>query len=87
MCISSKQKHKVPQNQNEFLKLKIQGVEQNTKYLGVQVDNTLDWREHIKTISSKASRAIGFLKHTRSFLPEDALRTVYTGTVDPHFSV
>ena len=89
MLISSKQKHKVLKYQNEFLKLKIQGVElevvQNTKYLGVQVDNTLDWREHIQTISSKVSRAIGFLKHARSFLPEETLRTLYTGIVEPHF--
>ena len=89
MLISPKQNHKVLKNQNEFLKLKIQGVEfevvQNTKYLDVQVDNTLDWREHIKTISSKVSRAIGFLKHARSFLPEETLRTLYTGIVEPHF--
>ena len=75
MLISSKEKHKILKNHNDFLELRIQGAElevvQSTKYLGVQVDNTLDWREHIKTISSKVSRAIGFLKHARSFLPEN----------------
>ena len=58
---------------------------QSTKYLGVQVDNTLDWREHTKKISSKVSRAIGFLEHARSFLPEESLRILYTGIVEPHF--
>ena len=71
------------------MELRIQGAElevvQSTKYLGVQVHNTLDWREHTKTISSKVSRAIGFLKHARSFLPEESLRTLYIGIVEPHF--
>ena len=62
MLISSKQKCKILKNKNEFLELRIQGAEpevvQSTKYLGVQVDNSLDWREHTKTISSKVSRAI-----------------------------
>ena len=72
-----------------FLEIGIQGTElevvQNINYFGVQVDKTLSWREHIKTISSKVSRAIGFLKHARSFLPEESLRTLYTGIVEPHF--
>ena len=58
---------------------------QKTKYLGVQIDNKLYWKEHIKTVSSKVSRAIGFLKHAKSFLPEKTLRTMYTGIVEPHF--
>ena len=89
MLISSKQKHKILNNQNEFLELRIQGAElkvmQSTKYLGVQVDNTLDWRERTKTISSKVSRPIGFLKHARSLLPEESLRSLYTGIVETHF--
>ena len=79
MLVSSKQKHRIFKTQNELLELKIQGAEievvQNTKYLGVQVDNTLDWREHTKTISSKVSGAIGFPKYARFFLPEESLRT------------
>ena len=89
MLVSSKQKRRILKTQNEFLELEIQGAEievvQNTKYLGVQVDNTQDWREHTKTISSNVSRAIGFPKYARSFLPEESLRTLYTGIVEPHF--
>ena len=58
---------------------------QITKYLGLQIDNSLDWKEHVKTVSSKVSRAIGFLKHAKSSLPEETLRTMYTGIVEPHF--
>ena len=41
--------------------------------------------EHIQTVLSKVSKAIGFLKHTKSFLPEETLKTLYTGIVEPHF--
>ena len=27
---------------------------EKTKYLGVQVDNSLDWKEHIKSVSAKS---------------------------------
>ena len=89
MLISTKPKHKTLENQGESLKLKIQDKEleivQKSKYLGVQIDNTLDWKDHIKTVSSRVSRGIGFLKHAKSFLPEETLRTMYTGIVEPYF--
>ena len=89
MLISTKAKHNALKNKNESLNLKIRDNElevvQKTKYLGVQIDNSLDWKEHIKTVSSKVSRAIGFLKHAKSFLPEETPKTLYTGVVEPHF--
>ena len=61
MLISTKPKHKTLMNQGKSLKLKIRNDElevvQKTKYLGVQIDNKLDWKEHIKSVSSKVSRA------------------------------
>ncbi len=51
MLISTKPKHKTLKSQVESLKLNIQDNEldvvQNTKYLGAQIDNTLDWKEHV----------------------------------------
>ena len=46
---------------------------------------SLDWKDHIKVMSSKVPRAIDFLKHVRNFFPQDALKTLYTGIVEPHF--
>ena len=89
MLISTKPKHKTLINQGDSLKLKIRNddleVAQKTKYLGVQIDNKLHWKEQIKTVSSKVSRAIGFVKHAKSILPENTLRNMYTGIVEPHF--
>ena len=36
-------------------------------------------------MSAKVSRAVGFLKHAKSFLPKETLQTLYTGIVEPHF--
>ena len=58
-------------------------VVQKTIYLGVQIDFSLDWiARQIKGVSTKVSRAIGFLRHARSFLPMANLKTLYTGVVE-----
>ena len=89
MLISTKQKHNSLKSRSEALELKIRDNElevvQKTKYLGVQIDCSLDWKEQIKAVSTKVSRAIGFLRHAKSFLPMTSLKTLYTGIVEPHF--
>ena len=89
MLISTKPMHKTLENQEESLKLKIRDNElelvQKSKYLVVQIDNNLDWKEHLQTVSSKVSRGVGFLKHAKSLLPGETLKTVNTGIVEPHF--
>ena len=89
MLISTNQKHNSLKRQSEALELKIRdkGLEvvQKTKYLGVQFDCSLEWKEQIKAVSAKVSRAIVFLKHAKSFLPMTSLKTLYTGIVKPHF--
>ena len=65
MLISTEQKHNILKSKNEALVLNIHNnkldVVQNTKYLGVQIDSSLDFREQIKVVSTKVSRAVGFL--------------------------
>ena len=77
MLIATKPKHS--SNAAGKLNLEIRGREldvvKKIKYLGVQVDNSLDWKEHIKAVSSKVSRAIGFLKYARNILPMASLKT------------
>ena len=58
---------------------------QNGKYLGVQVDNSLDWKEQIKLISSKVSKALGLLNYAKNFLPESSLKSPYFSIIEPHF--
>ena len=89
MLISTKQKCSSLRSRNEALELKIRDNElvvvQKTKYLGVQIDCSLDGKEQISAVATKVSRAIGFLRHAKSFLPKASLKTLYTGIVEPHF--
>ena len=87
MLVSTKQRHNILQSQNKELDLKIREnrLEVVQKYLGVEIDSSLDWKEQIKAIYTKVSRAVGFLKHAKSFLPKETLKTIYTGIVEPHF--
>ena len=67
MLSSTKQKHTILRNQDLKLSLKIRDHElevvDTTKYLGLQIDNSLDWKYHASVLSSKVSKAVGFLKH------------------------
>ena len=89
MLISTKQKGSSLSSRHEALELKIRDNElvvvQKTKYLGVQIDCSLDWKEKVNAVATKVSRAIGFLRHAKSFLPKACLKTLYTGIVKPHF--
>ena len=63
--------HSILKGRNEDLRLKIHDNElevvTKTKYLGLQIDCPLDWKEQINAVSAKVSRAIGFLRHAKSF--------------------
>ena len=64
MLISTKPKLKALKSKNESLRSKIQvdklEVVQKTKYLGVQIDDSLDWKEHIKVTTSRPQNQSGF---------------------------
>ena len=89
MLISTKQKHAVLRNLELKLSIKIRDHELEvvgtTKYLGLQIDNSLDWKYHVSTLSSKVSKAVGFLKHAKSILPLGTLNKLYAGIIEPHF--
>ena len=60
-------------------------IRSKAKYLGVQIDDNLNWKEHIRAVSAKVSRAVGFLKYSKQYLPFSAVKTLYTSIVEPHF--
>ena len=74
----------------ELLKteLRITGefIEQKTcvKYLGIQIDNQFKWKEHVASVSLKVSRAIGTIKYAKKLLPNETLKLLYRGLVEPH---
>ena len=83
------QKQNSLKSQNKDLDLKIRDNElevvKKTKYLGLQIDCSMGWKKQIKAVSSKVSRAVGCLKHAKSFLPKETLQTLYKGIVESQF--
>lgn len=56
-----------------------------TKFLGVIIDNRLDWTNHISYISSKLSKGIGIICRARKFFTKAALTTLYNSFIFPYF--
>jgi len=69
--INLKQHH----TDNEDSKINLHVNEDNlarigsNKYLGVQIDSELKWREHITFAIGRISRAMGMLKYAKKYLP------------------
>ena len=57
-----------------------------TKFLGVIVDNQLNWNAHIKHISSKVSKSVAILWLLRDIFPNHILKTLYLTLTYPYFN-
>ena len=59
---------------------------EETKYLGLIIDDNIKWESNVKCTQKKISRAIGLLKYAKQYMQEDTLRNMYLSIVQPHFS-
>ena len=57
----------------------------HTKSLGLIIDETLSWVNHIEYISVKIIRGIGVLKRAKPFIPKHLLTTLYISIIEPYF--
>ena len=48
-----------------------------TKFLGVYIDKSLSWKDHITYISGKIARGLGMIIKTRKYLNKSALMSLY----------
>ena len=66
---------------NSDVALNIDGIsineEGSTKFLGVLLDNKLNWKKHIDYVSRKLSRGIGMISKAKKYLNGDSLVTLY----------
>ena len=71
-------------NLNIFLRgTRLQKVKKAT-YLGVQLDENLNWKEHIDSLCSKISPVVGVLSKVRWVLPERICRLLYMSLIHCH---
>ena len=55
------------------------------EYLGVTLDDQLSWKDHITSLSSKASKRLGILARIRTCLTLKAAKCVFNTLVQPLF--
>ena len=53
--------------------------------LGVKLDETLEWNEHIEMICKKVAAGIGTMKRIKPFVPANTLQTIYCALIQPYF--
>ena len=72
------------------LKIKLNGKKLYSssyiKYLGIFLDENLNWKKHISILSSKLRRANGALAKLRHFVPTKTLTSVYYAIFNSHLS-
>ena len=54
----------------------LQRVE-NTKFLGVYVDEKLNWKKHFDHIAHKISKGLGAMGRVRNIVPNNVLLMIY----------
>ena len=53
--------------------------------LGVTLDETLSWDEHIETICKKVGAGVGTLKRIKPYIPANMLQSIYSALIQPYF--
>ena len=56
-----------------------------SKSLGLIIDENLSWKAHVHEISKKVSSGIGALKRVRPFVSMHTAIKIYKGLIEPHF--
>ena len=53
-------------------------------FLGLQIDQHLNWNAHIQKSSNKISRTLGVMNRLKRYLPTKILRVLYNSLILPH---
>ena len=77
------------QSLNDYtMNIHIDGVPINrsnqSKSLGLTIDENLSWKAHINEISKQVSSGIGALKWVRQFVSMHTAIKIYNGLIEPH---
>jgi len=82
--------HPVQKKLTYDIQIKINNVslkhESHIKYLGVMIDEHLNWKHHVSYISNKIKRSIGIISKARHFVNLDILKNLYYSLVYPYLT-
>ena len=53
--------------------------------LGVKLDETLNWDEHIEMVCKKVGAGIGILKRIKPYVPANTFISIYNAPIQPYF--
>ena len=53
------------------------------KYLGIIINESLDWSDHIDNVQSKVAKRLGLLKRVKHLLPRQPRELVYKTVIQP----
>ena len=76
-------KHKTMDVKLCINKVPIQQVD-DTKFLGVIIDDNLNWSNHISYINSKIAKGIDIICRARKFFSKSALINLYCAFIFPY---
>ena len=54
------------------------------KYLGINIDENLNWKQHISDIAIKLNKANGILSKLRYFIYRETLKSIYHAIFELH---
>ena len=57
-----------------------------TKFLGVYIDQHLEWKTHVNFIVAKISKSVGLLYKAKYYLPSNSLLTLYYALIYPYLT-
>ena len=56
------------------------------KFLGVYIDELLNWKHHITTKSNQIAKSLGIINRIKNFVPLSTRKTLYHSLILPHLS-
>jgi hypothetical protein len=70
------------------LNIQIEGIQiervKVVKFLGLMIDECLNWKSHISALSNKIAKNIGVINRIKLFLNKPTLKTLYFTLIHPH---
>ena len=71
-------------------KLEINGIPiervQEFNFLGINLDENMTWKSHVKKIACKIACTVGTMKRIKKFMPQTVMRLIYNSLVLPHIT-